>query len=171
MKGALVFLKNGTYFLDSAYGGIEVSDPTDGNNVSLRLIGESRQNTILKNRVSSTTDTQMLGAGCSIDIENITFNGNGLGPRVFGINTNANARSNKVLRVFNCRFTKMAGFGIIIGDNVYGLDVSHYRFDSFQSVQDIDQVAFGCTGFAHIHDNYFDKTTPYAGLQEQKNRL
>jgi hypothetical protein len=60
MKGGLLFLKNGTYLLDHA---ISPGDSTDGDNVMLRLIGESRERTIIK--AGSTPDEHLLRSACS----------------------------------------------------------------------------------------------------------
>jgi hypothetical protein len=151
MKGGLIFLKNGTYLLDHA---ISPGDSTNGDNVTVRLIGESRERTIIK--AGSTPDEHLLRSACSIDVENITFKGN---PDVtfHGVSTNPDIIPNKILTVKNCRFTNINGFDIIIGHNQHGLDISECIFDNKQSID--DQMAFECTGYANIHDNIFDRTS------------
>jgi parallel beta-helix repeat protein len=151
MKGGLLFLKNGTYLLEHA---ISPGDSTNGDNVTLRLIGESREGTIIKG--GSTPDEHLLRSACSIDIENITFQGN---PNVtiHGVSADPDIIPNKILKVKNCRFTNINGFDIIIGHNQNGLDISKCIFDNKQSTH--DQMAFECTGYASIHDNIFDRTS------------
>jgi hypothetical protein len=65
MKGGLLFLKNGTYSLETS--GIIASDSTDGANVHLRIIGESRERTIIKTGFTGSGD--MLMCGCSVDVD------------------------------------------------------------------------------------------------------
>lgn len=150
MKGGLLFLKNGTYTCDTA--GIVASDSTDGANVHLRIVGETRERTILKS--GFTGSSQLLLAHCSLDVENMTFDGNS-NATINGINTSSTTAT-KTLRVKNCRFTNIDGFDIFNTDNLYGLEVSECRFDNQQAT--FDQFAFECTGYANIHDNLFDRT-------------
>jgi hypothetical protein len=154
MKGALVFLKNGTYLLDGV-DGIDISDATDSANVSLRLVGETTQNTIIKAGGIVGTD-RILQPFCSLDVENITFDGSSIA-NVRGIQPSSSGTANKILKVKSCRFTNMKSFDIIIGDNQYGLDISDCRFDNHQIEN--DQIAIGATNYVQIHHNFFDRRT------------
>jgi hypothetical protein len=153
MKGGGVYLKNGTYLLDGT-DGIQISDTTDDDNVSLRLIGESRDNVILKAGGITGTD-RILQPFCSLGVENITFNGNSI-TDVYGIEPSASGTSSKIIKVKDCRFTNIEGFDILIGHNCTGVDVSECIFENHQNAE--DNVAFECTGWARIYDNYFDRT-------------
>jgi Right handed beta helix region len=152
MRGGTLFLKNGTYILDTA--GMVASNSTDGASIHLRIIGESRERTILKAGFTGTD--QLLNCICSVDVENITFNGNS-NATINGINTDANNIPTKILKVKNCKFTNIEGFNIFLSTNQYGVDVSECIFENQQNNN--DQFALECTGYANIHDNLFDRTT------------
>jgi hypothetical protein len=96
MIGGVFYLKNGTYLLDGT-DGIQISDTTDDDNVSLRLIGETRDNVILKAGGITGTD-RILQPFCSLGVENITFNGNGI-TDVYGIEPSASGTSSKIIKV------------------------------------------------------------------------
>ena len=153
MKGGLLYLKNGTYTLDT--GGIFVSDSTDAANIHLRMVGESRDRTIIKNGFTGTAET--ITCYCTTDVENLTINGNSAAT-IGGINTNVgNVAPNKILRVNKVRFTNIEGFPILNATYQNGLDVSECIFENPQNTNDM--FAFECTGFGHIHHNLFDRST------------
>ena len=150
MKGGTLFLKNGTYTLETS--GIIAGDSTDGANVHLRLIGESRERTIIKTGFSGTGDS--ITPHCHLDVENITINGNNQAD-IGGINVNTGDVATKILKVKNCRFTNIHGFNIFCGDTTYGVDVSECTFDTSQVAEDL--FALEASNFAHIHHNIFDR--------------
>jgi hypothetical protein len=152
MRGGLLCLNNGTYLLDSA--GIDISDATDGPNVSVRIIGESRDKTILKCDTDLTND-KILQPACSLEVDGISFNGNGTTMQAISPLTTTNAA--KILKVRNCRFNNFADFDILIGHNQHEFDLSESIFENHQVSN--DQCAFECIGWASIHDNYFEKTS------------
>jgi len=111
MKGGLLFLKNGTYTLNSV--GIVAGDTTDGANVHVRIMGESRNSTIIK---SGSGFPQLLYQVCDLDVENITFDGNSVAT-ISGISEDSSIVPSKKLKVTNCKFTNIEGFDIILGKN------------------------------------------------------
>jgi hypothetical protein len=141
-------LENGVYELDSR---IQV-------NGIAKIVGESRDKTIIKAGFSSQHDS-LISSAYSLDLENLTFDGSAL--PLNGISTDTSVNPNKILSIKNCRFTNMNGFDIIVGHNCYGIDVSDCIFQNHQMSN--DQFAFECTGWAKIHDNVFDKTTGIDG--------
>jgi hypothetical protein len=153
MKGGLLYLKNGTYLLDSA--GIPISDTTDDDNVSVRIVGESRDTAILKPDTDLVND-DILEPFCTFDLENITINGNSVAT-VNALHPKDTSTGSKILTVKNCRFTNNEGYDILVGHNQLGIDVSDCIFENHQMSE--DNLAFECTGWARIHDNYFDRTT------------
>jgi hypothetical protein len=153
MKGGLLYLKNGTYLLNS--GGIVVSDTTDDQDVSVRIIGETRDNTILKAN-TGMAETKIVETYCTLDVENVTFDGDSTAT-VQGLSPNSSSIATKILKVKNCKFTNINDFDIWMGHNQAAFEISECIFENHRSVN--DQVACECINWGRIHDNVFDKTT------------
>jgi hypothetical protein len=156
MKGALVYLKNGTYV--PTIGTIIISDTTDDDNVMCHIVGQTRDQTIIKCGFTTGMETQIIHPYCSLDVENLTINCDSKGTFIAGIYPEAAGTATKILRVNNCRFQNMTSFDIITPHNQYAVEISNCIFEKHQNDVSKDQVAFECTHHAHIHDNIFDHT-------------
>ena len=157
MKGGIIYLKNGTYSTNASF--MDFSDTTDAANIHVRLIGESRQNTIIKTHASSGAGT-MIDGYCSFDVENIMFDGTSVA-NIVCIGMHDTGDTNKVLKVKNCSFHDFTRFDVNIVQGVRGIEHCNCYHYSHQGSE--DQVAIGTTGgtaatrFAEIYNNTFEK--------------
>jgi hypothetical protein len=159
--GGAVHLKNGLYIIDSNLGTsyiIDWSSSAYGAAVQIDLIGENRDNVVIRNAVTATDD-KMFGFHCDTRVENITFDGNGVGTIVATLLITGLGRT---AYVNNCKFIKNTGFGLQTFDTDANIVTNNVFEDSrtidYGAGKD-DQCGLAIKKYGIVQNNYFDRVT------------
>jgi Right handed beta helix region len=153
--GGLVYVKNGIYVIDTTEGAeaiIQWSNATDGPNTEIDMVGETRDGAIIRNAVNATDDN-VFKLYPNMRLENLTFDGNGVGTEVSLVK--AVSASDVDIMVNNCRFTKMTWFGL---QTYYNRNVSITNCIFEESNSTKDQCAYSAANWAVVANNVFDRT-------------
>jgi len=158
--GGRIECKNGLYVIDTDIGAgnyhVKFSNNTDGAGIHIDLIGETRNNTIIRNSVSSGSLNRMFGFNCNTNLENITFDVNGVGTETACVVVESDATGKIGARVNNCKFMKHTGMGFQTYKTDWAI-VTNNRFENTGTAAD-DQCALVCHEYGMITNNMFDKT-------------
>ena len=153
--GGRIELKNGLYLINSNVGGtyiVDMSSNAYGAAVQIDMVGENRDNVIIRNNVVSEGD-KMIGFLCNAKVENITFDGNALGTDIDNVIVTGTGRS---AVANNCKFIKHTGMGFQTFDTDYST-VTNCLFENTSTGAD-DQCALASLKAEHVSGNTFDKT-------------
>jgi hypothetical protein len=161
--GCRIYLKNGLYEMlqgpDTDGGLVEWSTTTNGHFANVYIEGETREGVKIQNIEAAPEETptsRMFLVRCNFSIKTLSMDGGGAisGASLNGINAFGQVAGTGIIEVRDCRFSNMDGNNIGAGEAT--VIVENCIFE--KPIAEHDQISLGCTNFARINNNFFDRT-------------